>query len=105
MFVSPSCPTRSISKNALSFFLREAISGAGAVRDGECPPLRAHSIRGIASSASFFQNWSVTKLLEAVCCRTNSVFASFYLKDVQYEFEDWNSLGPFVTAGTVVHPS
>ena len=104
LFVSPSCPTRSISKNAISFFLREVISGAGAIRGAEGPPLRAHSIRGMASSASFFQNWSVTKVLEAGCWKSNSVFASFYLKDILFEFEGWKSLGPFVAASTVVHP-
>ena len=105
LFVSPSCPTRTISKNAISFFLREVISGAGAVRGDEGPPLRAHSIRGVASSSSFFQNWSVQKVLEAATWRSNSVFASFYFRDLQYVFEDWKSLGPFVAAGSVVGPS
>ena len=105
LFVSPSCPTRSISKNAISFFLREVISDAGAVRGDGGPPLRAHSIRGMSSSASFFQNWSIQKVLEAATWRSNSVFASFYFKDLQYVFEDWKSLGPFVAAGTVVGPS
>ena len=32
--VSPRCPSRSLSKNALSFFLRETVSGAGGL-DGD----------------------------------------------------------------------
>ena len=35
----------------------------------------------------------------------HSVFASLYLRDLQYEFESWKSLGPLVAAGTVVHSS
>ena len=103
MFVSPKCPTRAISKNAISFFLREVISGAGAVREVGSPPLRAHSIRGVSTSAAFLKNWSVTKVLEAASWRSNSVFSSFYFKDLQYVMEDWKSLGPFVAAGEVLN--
>ena len=58
LFVSPRSPSRAISKNAVSCFLRELIfSGAGAIRGDEGPPLRAHSIRGVSTSAVFLQNW------------------------------------------------
>ena len=59
----------------------------------------------MASSLSFYQNCSVTKVIEAASWKSNSVFASFYLKDLQYEFEDWKSLSPFVAAVTVVRSS
>ena len=59
----------------------------------------AHSIRGIATSSAFFKNWSLASVLEAASWRSNTVFTSFYLKDVQYIFENVHSLGPFVTAG------
>ena len=45
--------SRPMSKNAISFFLREVISSAGAVKGDEGPPWRAHSIRGISTSATF----------------------------------------------------
>ena len=104
LFVSPRCPTRQISKNAISYFLREVISGAGAVRGSEGQPLRAHSIRGVSTSALFLRNWSISKVLEAATWRSNSVFASFYFKDISYCFEGLRSLGPFVAAGSVVDP-
>ena len=104
LFVSPRCPTRPLSKNALSFFLREAISDAGAVRDQEGRSLRAHSIRGVATSAVFLRNWSISKVLEAATWRSNSVFASFYFKDISFALDDLRSLGPFVAAGAVVQP-
>ena len=53
LFVSLKCPTRQNSKNAISFFLREVISGAGAIRSSEGQPLRAHGIRGISTSTLF----------------------------------------------------
>ena len=45
LFVSLRSPSRQISKNAVSFFLREVISGAGAVYE-DMGTLRVHSIRG-----------------------------------------------------------
>ena len=65
LFISPCSPSRTFSTNALSYFLSEVISGAGAVRGDKGPPLRAHSIRGLSTSAVFFANWSVSKVLEA----------------------------------------
>ena len=96
LFVLPRCPTRVISKNALLFFLRKVISGAGALGDSEGQSLRAHSIRGVLTSVAFLRNWLVAKVLEAATGRSNSVFSSFYLKDVKYIFEGVRSLGPFV---------
>ena len=74
---SPRSPSRAFLKNALSYFLRKVIYGAGAVREDEGPPLRAHSIRGFSTSAVFLQNWSVSQMLEASTWKSNSVFASF----------------------------
>ena len=85
--------------------LREVIFGAGAVRGNEGPPLRAHNIPGISTSAVFLQKWSVSKVLEAATWKSNSEFASFYFCDIQYVFEGLRSLGPFVAAGTVVNPT
>ena len=82
LFVSPRSPSCLISKNAVSYFLREVISEAGAVRAGVAAPLRAHSVRGVATSVSFLQNWSISKVLEAATWRSNSVFASFYFRDI-----------------------
>ena len=103
LFVSPRCPSRAISKNALSFFLREVIQDSGAVLPS-ASPVRAHSIRGVATLVSFLRNWAVSKVPEAATWRSNSVFASFYLNDVSYVFEGLRSLGPFVAAGQVVAP-
>ena len=103
LFVSPKRPGRPISKNALSFFLRKTIFDAGAVGGDGGPPPRAHSIRGIAASVAFLKNVSISRVLEAASWRSNSVFTSFYFKEVQVELDGVRSLGPIVAAGSVIH--
>ena len=80
LFVSSRNPTRAISKNAISYFLREVIAEAGASSVANVVP-RAHSIRGVTTSTAFHRNWSLTSVLNAACWRSSSVFTSFYLKD------------------------
>ena len=98
LFVSPRNPSRAMSKNGISFLLREVIVHSGASPNDAAAP-RAHSIRGIATSSAFFRNWSFSSVLEAASWRSNTVFTSFYLKDVQYILDNVHSLGPFVAAG------
>ena len=98
LFVSPSCPTRAMSKNAVSFFLREVIHGAEASRP-EVGSVHAHDIRGVSTSVAFHHNWSVSAVLDAATWSSSSDFTSFYLRDLQHEFQDLRSLGPFVAAG------
>ena len=82
LFVSTRSPSRPISRNAVSFFLREVISEAGTVRDVAAPPLQAHSVHGVSTSVAFLRNWSISKVLEAATWRSNSVFASFYFRNI-----------------------
>ena len=80
LFVSPSDPKRSMSKNAMSFFLRQLIteSGAGSF---SVPP-RAHDIRGIATSLNYYSNLSLSAISEAATWKSKRVFAIRYLKDM-----------------------
>ena len=105
LFVSPNRRLRGISKNALSFLLRETISAAGALVTDEGRGARAHSIRGISTSMAFYRNWSVQRVLQAATWRSNSVFAAFYLKDIALTYESCCSLGPIVVAGQVLSSS
>ena len=98
LFVSSKCPSRAMSKNGISYMLREVIVQSGASsRSGQVP--RAHSIRGIATSSAFFHNWSLRRVLEAASWRSNTVFTSFYLRDLSFTTDGVHSLGPFVAAG------
>ena len=84
LFVSPRCRQQAITKNAISYFLRETISGTRALRTDEAFLPRAHSIRGVSTSMTFVRNWSIKQVLHAATWKTNSTFASFYLWEVAY---------------------
>ena len=99
LFVSPRRPSRAMSKNAVSFFLREVIHAAGASRP-EVGSVRAHDIRSVSTSVAFHRNWSVSSVLESATWSSSSVFSSFYLRDIQHEYDGILSLGPFVAAGS-----
>ena len=119
IFVSPHCPYRSLSKNALSYFLHSVIlqslslapasslpstsSASLAASSASCSSFRAHSVRSVATSTAFARNVPVSSLLEAASCSSASVFTSFYLCNVQFEYAQGFSLGPFVAAGAVVY--
>ena len=104
-FVSPKCTFKALSKSPLVFFLREVISQAFASGSDPGPSVRprAHSVRGMSTSASFLRNFSVKKVLESACWRSPSVFTSFYLRDIQFSSDQGFGLGPFVAAGDVVN--
>ena len=76
LFVSPRRPTRPLSKNAVSFFLRDVITSAGASRP-EVGRIRAHDIRSVSTSVAFHRNWSVSTVLESSTWSSSSVFSSF----------------------------
>ena len=101
LLVSSRRPSHELSKNALSFFLRQMILDAGAVDDGALLP-RTHSVRAVAASAAFLRNWPVFKVLEAATWRSDPVFALFYFCDLSYALDSCHSLGPFVAGGSVL---
>ena len=101
LFVSPSDPKRSMSKNAMSFFLRQLITESGAV-SSSVPP-RAHDIRGIATSLNYYSNLSLSAINEAATWRSNRVFAMRYLKDMSTTRSRLKDRGPLIAAGSAVH--
>ena len=100
LFVSP----RSLSKNALSFFLCDVISRAYSSSSATSAPSssRAHSVRGVATSWAFAHNASLSAVLAAASWPSSTVFTSFYLSDVKFSSSQGFSLGPVVAAGSVV---
>ena len=99
LLVSPRNPCRALSKKALSFFLREVITQASDSLGDPGPSIRprAHSIRGMATSAAFLQNVSIKHILEAASWKSASLFSSLYLKDIQF-----SSPSGFVAANACV---
>ena len=101
LFVSPSDPTRSMSKNAMSFFLRQLITESGAV-SSSVPP-RAHDIRGIATSLNYYSNLSLSAINEAATWKSKRVFAIRYLKDMSTTRSRLKDKGPLIAAGSAVN--
>ena len=96
-YFTSSAFTSFIEECHLSFFFCEVIHEAEAGRP-EVGPVCAHSIRGVSTSAAFHRNCLVASVLESATWRSNSVFVSFYLRDIQHEIDGIRSLGPFVAA-------
>ena len=94
-----------MSKNGLSYFLRDLIAGAGAVGANVGHVPSAHSVRSVATSVAFMKNWSLSHVLEAATWKSSSVFSSFYLRDVSQVLDGISSLGSVVVAGQVLGPS
>ena len=101
LFVSPSDPTRPMSKNAMSFFLRQLITESGAV--SSLVPPRAHDIHGIATSLNYYSNLSISAIKEAATWKSNCVFAMRYLKDMSTTRSKLLGMGPLIAAGSAVH--
>ena len=101
--VSTEDGSRPLSKNALSFLLRETILRSHQQLAGDHFPLlrvRAHEIRGIATSLSMWRNKSLSAVVEAASWEMPS--ANHYLRDVEWVDGDIFSLGPIVVGGDFV---
>ena len=102
LFVSPSDTSRELSKNAISYFLRDTILSAKAVyEDGG--PVKAHDIRGVAATMAFKLNASISDIMNAAMWKSLSTFANFYSKDIAYSSKGWKALESLVAAGSIVN--
>ncbi|MEO1301489.1 MAG: hypothetical protein AAFU83_04625, partial [Bacteroidota bacterium] len=105
LFCSVSKPSRPISKNAISFFIRDLVRRAHEGVPSDCLPLfkvRAHDVRAVATSFAFLRNVPLQSIIDTVNWKTNSVFASHYLKDLAFQYGDCHSLGPIVVTNSVL---
>ena len=94
------------SKNAVSFWLRSTILAA--YEDRGLPPPSAsnpHEIRALASTMALHRNCSVTSIMEGCFWRSNTVFATHYLRDLSVQdVEGLQSFGPLVVAQQLTRP-
>ena len=82
--VDPGCPSWGFPRMPFPSSY-EVFADAGALRDYEGPCLRPHSVRGIAASAEYIRNCSISKILEAASWKSNYVFSLiFYFIDIEY---------------------
>ena len=103
LFVSPRSPSRPLSKNALSSFLRSVILlSFPSPSAAPSASSHAHSVRGMATFAAFSRNVPLASILSAATWSSSTVFTSFCLRDVQFSSSSGSSLGPVVAVGAVV---
>ena len=75
---------------------------SGSVREGAVPSVRALGIHGVSTSAVLRRPSLSLRCWKPHLGRSNSVFASFYLRDVPFVFEGLRSPGLIVAAGSIL---
>ena len=105
LFVSPRKPSNPASKNALTSMTKDLIREAHECLRPDLLPIlkvKAHELRGVSTTLAFKKNLSLQSVMEAAQWRCASVFASHYLKDIAFNYDDCRTLGPLIVAGTVI---
>ena len=104
LFLSTGRVKKEVSKNTISFWLRETIRGAyqSSGQEGSAPRIRAPGVRGIAPTLLFRRNFAVGQVLRAGVWKRQTTFSSFYLRDITHKSLDTFYLGPIVAAQGVV---
>ena len=105
LFCSYRKPSKAMTKNGISFFLRDIIKKAHCwISEDMYSSLkvRAHDIRGVATSVRFQKNMSIADIIQSATWRCASTFSNFYLKDVAIVYDDILALGPVIAADQIV---
>ena len=66
--------------------------------------VRAHEVRAVANSISYFNNVSLTDVLDGARWRSRGTFIGHYLRDAHREVDGLYRLAPVVVAQRIVHP-
>lgn len=106
LFLAPKNSNRPASKNALAYYLRATVLEAHKEVSEESLKLyrvKSQEVRAVSTSLAFAHNLSIETVVEAAQWRSNSVFASHYLKEVALHYENCKALGPIVSAGTIIN--
>ena len=93
---------REISKNSISFWIRQVISRAYGDAADAPPNPKARELRGLGPSLLFKKNFSVEAVLKAGTWKRQSTFTRFYLRDLASKTLDTYHLGPVVAAQEIV---
>ena len=103
LFISTGVSKKEISKNSVSYWIRQVISRAySGVEDSAVPRPSARETRGLGPSLLFKKNFSVEAVLRAGTWRRHSTFSRFYLRDLASRTLDTYHLGPVVAAQEIV---
>ena len=93
--------THDICKNTISGWIKKAIILAyegSSQEQRTVAGVKAHDVRGVASSLALMKNASIDSILEACSWRSHTTFTRFYLKDLTRIQEKLLVLGPVVAA-------
>ena len=85
----------------MSFFWRYLIKKAHSPIDESVLPelnVKAHDIKGVATSLNIVHNLYMDKVMEATCWKTIQSLPPIILNDVHVVFENCRALGPVVAA-------
>ena len=96
---------KDISKDTISKWISYTIKLAYrklTKRDISFLKIKAHEVRALSSSWTFFDKVSLNDILQAAVWNRSSTFARFYLRDMSQQAENLQSLGPIVVAQKVV---
>ncbi|XP_068201627.1 uncharacterized protein [Palaemon carinicauda] len=99
LFVSTGLVKKAVSKNTISFWLRQVIRRAYENEGSTVPGTpRPHDIRGLSTSLAFGTNMAVSQILRAGTWARQSTFTAHYLKDYTRKSLDTFSIGPVIAA-------
>lgn len=108
LFLSMISSDKEISALSISHWLKSVITdcykiynGREALRPPIAGQIKAHQVRGIASSWAAKGNVSISQIMDACFWKSHSTFTSFYLKDIYVDNDDCFTLAPFVAAQQV----
>ena len=101
--------SREISTPTISRWLTSVIRRAYEAADSDSDlsalaNIRAHEVRALSTSWADFNLVPTEQIMSAAYWRSNSVFSSFYLRDMASHQDGIYALGPIVAAQQVVEP-
>lgn len=96
-----------VNRNTVALWLRHTILAAyDAAKLPHPTANNPHEIRALASTMALHSNCSVPTIMEGCFWKSNTVFASHYLRDLAVEdVEGLQSFGPLVVAQQLTKPS
>ena len=102
LFVSTKESQNQITKNSISYWVKEVIRRAYEKGHSVPPKAKAHELRAVGTSLVFKKNLSINQILQAGTWKSQNTFTSFYLKEIMLESLGTFSLGPIVAAQEVL---
>ena len=105
LFLSTGRAKREVTRNTISLWLRQVIKRAydgASEEDLSLYKVAAHEVRALATSIAFWKNRSLAQIMAAAQWRCHLTFASFYLRNLAFKYQDIFALGPVVAAQSVL---